>query len=126
MKTEKVIWAAMVFSTLIYAGMAYTILRERPTSFDDAVQQPYTLVLYAFALAAFVAGFVMPRLMRAPAKLKMVIALAIFESCAIFGLMAAFLAHDWRLFIPAWIVSLIGMMRVYPSADAAENQHIAR
>ena len=126
MKIDKVLWAAMVFSTVIYAGMAYMVLRERPTSFEAALRQPYTLVLYGFALAAFVAGFILPRLMRAPGRLKMIIALAIFESCAIFGLMAAFLGHDWRLFIPAWIVALIGMMGVYPAGDSPENQYIPR
>ena len=115
MKTEKVLWAAMVFSTVVYAAVAYMILRERPSSFEDALKQPYTLVLYGFALAAFMAGFIVPGLMRAPARVKMIVTLAIFESCAIFGLMAAFLGRDWRLFIPAWIVSLIGMARAYPS-----------
>lgn len=117
MKTDKILWAAMVFSTVVYAFIAYMIMRERPTSFEDAVKQPYTLVLYAFAFGAFVAGFVMPRLMRAPARVKMITGLAIFESCAVFGLMAAFFAHDWRVFIPAWIVSLIGMMTMYPSDE---------
>ena len=115
MKMDKVLWAAMVFSTVVYAGIAYMILRERAMSFEDALKLPYTLVFYGFALAAFIAGFVLPGLMHAPARVKMIIALAIFESCAIFGLMAAFLGRDWRLFIPAWIVSLIGMIRAYPS-----------
>jgi hypothetical protein len=76
-------------------------------------------------LASFGAGFVVPGYIRVP-RTKMIAALALFEACAIYGLVAAFFARDWRLFLPTWIVGLIGMLRVYPSGDSAENQHLPR
>jgi hypothetical protein len=125
MKTDKVLWAAMVFSTVIYAVMAYVALGKDGGSFEERVRQPYALALYGMALASFVAGFVVPRSIRAP-RTRMIVGLALFEACAVFGLIAAFLARDWRLFLPAWIVGLIGMVRAYPSDDSAENQHLPR
>ena len=126
MRVEKVIWFGIVFSTFIYAAIAYATLGTPEGSFDDAVKKQYTLILYPLALATFIAGLVLPGLMRSPARTKLVVVLAMFESVAVYGLLAAFLARDWRLFIPAWIVSLIGMLRVYPSGDSAEDQHVAR
>ena len=120
MKQDKLIWFALVFSTLIYAAIIYTLYPNPQGSFDDAVKQPKTLICYGLALMEFILALVIPSLQaNRPARLRMVVALALFESCAIFGLIAAFLTQDWRVFVPAWIISLIGMWRVYPSNDVA-------
>ena len=126
MRIEKVIWFGIVFSTVIYAVIAYATLGTPEGSFDGALKSQYTMILYAIGLATFVGALVLPGMLRSPARTKLVVALALFESVAIYGLMAAFLARDWRLFVPAWIVSLIGMMRAYPSDHSLENQHVAR
>ena len=117
MHVEKVLWGAIVFSTFIYAGMIFMIARNPEHSFEENVRSQMTLIVYGLALASFIAGTVLPGRLRAPARMKMIIALAIYESCAVFGLIGAFVAHDWRIFIPAWVLSLIGMMRVYPSGE---------
>ena len=118
MQQDKVIWFAIVFSTFVYAMIAWMLHPNPAGTFEEAARRQTTLIFYGLALASFVMGFVLPGAMRVPARLKMILSLAIFESCAIFGLMAAFIARDWRLFIPAWIVALLGMWRVYPSSDA--------
>lgn len=120
MKQDKLIWFAMVFSTVIYAAIIYTLYPNPQGSFEDAVKQPKTLLFYGLAVMEFILALVIPTLQaNRPARLRMVIALALFEACAIFGLIAAFLAQDWRIFVPAWILSLLGMWRVYPSDDPA-------
>ena len=35
---------------------------------------------------------------------------------------AAFLQHDWRLYVPAWIASLIGFMREFPRDESARRR----
>ena len=126
MNVDKVLWLGMAMSTVIYAVLSYLTLGEPAGSFEDGLNHRYTMALYGMAVVDFVLAFIVPGFLRAPARTKMIVSLALFEACAIFGLMAAFLARDWRLFIPAWIVALIGMMRVYPWADSPENQYIPR
>ena len=128
MNPSKLIWFAMVGSTLIYFAIIYTLGKPVEGSFQDAfMRHQFTPILYGIAAVTFIMGNVLPGRSRGPARLKMVIALALFESCAIYGLVAAFVVHDWRLFIPTWILCLIGMVRVYPSDEpSAEQQHIPR
>ena len=44
---------------------------------------------------------------------------AIIESVTILALVAAFVAHDWRLFAIGWVLSLIGFVLAFPSAQEA-------
>lgn len=117
MTTDKILWGAMVVSTFIYAAMIYMIAPNPERSFEASARQQMTLVVYCMALAAFAASNFVPKLMRGPARLKMIVGAALAESCAIFGLVGAFVAHDWRIFVPTWILSLIGMWRVYPGDE---------
>lgn len=121
MQQQKLIWFAIFFSTVIYAGMSYMIGSKPPQSFDQSVRDPITLIMYLAALSAFAAGFVVPRLLqRAPAQTRMIMSLAIFEACAIFGLVATFITRDWRVYLPAWALALIGFMRAWPSTEVSD------
>ncbi len=118
MKQEKLIWVAIVFSTFLYAAIVYTLEPNPEGTFGEAVKRnQFTLILYVVAFANFVAATVLPKLMRSPARVKMIVSLSLYEAVVIFGLLAAMLDHDWRLFLPTWILGLIGMWRVYPSDD---------
>jgi len=119
MKVEKVIWFAIVFSTFLYAAIVYTIAPNPEGTFGEAVKRnQLTLILYLVAFAEFVAASVVPSLMRSiPERTKLIVALAMYEACAIFGLVAAMFDRDWRLYIPTWVLALIGMLRVYPKQD---------
>ena len=120
MKQEKLIWFAIVFSTFIYAVIVYTIAPNPQGTFGEAVQRnQLTLILYLIAFGTFIAANVVPKTLRGPARVKLIVALSLFEACVIYGLVAAFFERDWRLFIPTWILGLVGMWRVYPSDDAA-------
>jgi hypothetical protein len=118
MNQQKIIWGALVFSTFIYVGIAYSLAPEPELPFTESVTQTMALTAYGVAFAAFIAAMVIPGLLvSAPPRLKMIVAMAMFESCVIMGLIAAMLLKDWRLIVPTWIASLIGFMREFPSDE---------
>ena len=120
MNQQKIIWGALVFSTFIYVGIAYSLAPDPALPFSESVAQPMALAVYGVAFAAFLAAMVVPSLLvSAPPRLKMIVAMGMFESCSIMGLVAAILLKDWRLIVPAWIASLIGFMREYPSSEVS-------
>jgi hypothetical protein len=121
MNPDKVLWFALVFSTVIYAGIAYALFPNPEGSFEDAVRQQTTLIFYGLAVCSFLFGLTLPGRVPGPWRKKMIIAMGVFESCAIAGLVAAFLARDYRLFIPTWIIALLGMWKMYPSAEVSET-----
>ncbi len=118
MQHQKVIWFGIAFSTVIYAIIAYVMNGQPQQPFDRSARHPVALVMYLAALSAFAAGLIVPRvLQRAPSQTRMVLSLAVFESCAIFGFIASFVAQDWRLYLPAWAVAVMGFARVWPSDE---------
>lgn len=119
MQQSKIIWFAMAFSTVIYFAVLYTMFPVAPRPFEESLQNILTLVFYGVAFTSFMVGLVVfPNMLaKAPPQTKMIVTLAIFESVAICGLLAAFLQQDWRIYVPAWIVSLIGMTRAFPQDD---------
>jgi hypothetical protein len=120
MRQDKLIWFALVFSTVIYAAIIYTLYPNPQGSFEDSLKRPYTLILYGMALLDFLLGLVLPSLQaNRPPRLRMVVSMAIFESSVIFGLIAAFFAQDWRVFVPTWALGLMGMWRMYPSDEVS-------
>ena len=120
MNQQKIIWGALVFSTFIYVGIAYSLAPSPELPFSESVTQTLALTVYGVAFAAFIAAMVVPSLLvSAPPRLKMIVAMAMFESCVIMGLIAAMLLKDWRLIVPTWIASLIGFMREYPSNEVS-------
>lgn len=114
-------WAAIAFSTVIYAVILVFLVKtpRRFASFDAAFRSPLVIGLYIMAAASFLAGFVWPMLVKtAIPRVNMIISLTFFEGCAIFGLMAAFIAGDWRLYLAPWVVALLGFAREFPAAEA--------
>ena len=121
MRQDKVLWFALVFSTVIYAGIAYALYPNPQGSFEDAAKQPTTLVFYGLAVSSFIFGLTLPGRLPGPFRKKMIISMGVFESCAICGLVLAFLAHDYRLFIPTWLIALLGMWKMYPTNEVSET-----
>ena len=119
MRQQRIIWFAIFSSTVIYLVMAYWMAPVPPRPFEQSVRNMVTLVMYGMAVAVFIAAMVVPSHKQSPPSQKMIMALAMFESCAIFGLLAAFMQHDWRLYVPTWIVALIGFMREFPSNEVS-------
>jgi hypothetical protein len=112
-----VIWFAIVFSTVLYLLIA--VIRSGPLGdFETVARQPFVLGLYGAALAAFLVGWLVVRqIVSGPPQKTMVAALAVFESCAIFGLVAAFHTGDWRTYLGPWALALIGFLREWPGRE---------
>ncbi|HEY3051941.1 MAG TPA: hypothetical protein VGK04_00980 [Thermoanaerobaculia bacterium] len=123
MRPEQTIWIAIVFSTVIYAFIAYIAPPIRSHgSFESSVRAPLVLVLYAMALAGFVAGTTYSIIARAqPQRVRMIVSLALYEACAIFGLIAAFIISDWRLYLAPWALAVVGFLRVFPSFEGPRD-----
>ena len=118
---NRILWFAIAFSTVLYAVVAYGTSPSPRQPYDEAVKNPLVLVMYFAAFSAFVAGNVVPAVLKhAPARTRMILALAIFESCAIFGLVSTFLMEDWRLYLAPWALAVIGFLRVWPSDEVSE------
>ena len=113
----RTIWVGIFGSTVIYAVIAYTLFADAPQRlFADVFREPLVMILYGFAIASFFAGTIVWHVMKdRPPQLRMVASMAVFESGAIFGLLAAFMSHDWRLYVPPWILTLVGFRRTFPS-----------
>ena len=115
MTQQRIIWFALVVSTVMYAVIAYTLAPVPPRPFEESVRSTFTLAMYAAAFIEFIAALLLPgRLPQLDSRQKMIVSMAMFESCAVFGLVAAFVQHDWRVYVPAWIAALIGFVREYP------------
>lgn len=117
MQTQRILWGAIAFSTVLYAGIAYTLAPVPEQPFETSVRDTFTMLLYGMAVVMFFVAMIVPRrLPAAPPRMKMIVALALFEACAIFALVAAMVHHDWRLYLPGWALALIGFVREWPSA----------
>ncbi|HEX2122242.1 MAG TPA: hypothetical protein VHL59_11415 [Thermoanaerobaculia bacterium] len=120
---KKIIWFAIVMSTFVYALMLYVLSQDWPPagSFDEAVRKPMVLPLYMVAMVSFLMAFLLPRAFRDPRQ-AWIASLALFESCAVFGLVVAFLNQDWRLFLPGWALSLLGFLIRFPSESSPADR----
>jgi len=120
MLQQRMIWFAIAFSTVVYFVIAYVFGPHPEASFDAAAADPIVIACYVLAFLAFLASLFIPRLLvRAPEQTRMILALALSESAAIFGLVAAFVHHDWRLYVAPWVLALIGFTRVWPQERIA-------
>ena len=118
MLQSRIIWFAIAFTTVMYAVVAYITAPAPAQPYDAALRNPIVLILYCIALMTFAAGFIVPKtlLRNAPARTRMILGLALFESCAIYGLVGAFIAHDWRIYLAPWAIAVIGFLTVFPGA----------
>ena len=115
----RILWFALFMSTVIYALVVYLISAQHPVKpLDENLGRPFTLICYALAIGSFIAGTILWNVMRTrPLQLRMVASMAVFEAGAVFGLVAAFLTYDWRVYVPAWVLCLMGFARCFPGEN---------
>jgi len=131
----RIIWAALLASVLIYAFLIFmAVPKAPPAPFQAAFSNPIILILHVIGLMVFFMAFVMSSLLLRRAstpppppgtmiisgrvRLALLVRWALMESAAIFGLVAAFLAQDPRLFLALGCLAVIGMLASYPSDDS--------
>lgn len=139
LRAIRIIWGALLFTILIYGLLAFMAVRNpAPGPFESAFSNPIVLVIQIIGAGMFFMAFVMSSLLlrrhagpRAPTapvtpgvvsvtphmRLALIVRWAMIESAAIFGLVAAFLAQDPRVFLPLGGLAIGGMLMSYPSDE---------
>jgi hypothetical protein len=137
-RVARVIWMALTIAVVIYAVLAFTMVPIRQdVPFASYANNPMFVVLAIFGVVMFGLSFVVPALMlrtvpsgtarpapsfpQARTRARLVVRWALTETPAIFGLMAAFIGRDARLFIPLGVLSVVGMLMSYPSDSVLES-----
>ena len=114
MMQQRLIWFALVFSTFLYGVLAYATERNyRLQPIELMLRRPFVIAAYVIGIALFFLALRMSQ--------RFVAQLALLDAVAIMGLLAAMLLRDWRIYLPAWGLALIGFVRVYPGEDAARS-----
>lgn len=140
LRTVRIIWLALLISVLLYGVLAMVVRpAEQPLSGTPAI-----FVLHVIAIPALLGAYLVPKFLdrgaadealrdamttppsdnpSVPPKLfvGLIARWAMLESVAIFGLMAALLGGDPRLFFPLGIVSVAGMLLSYPGESIARR-----
>jgi len=109
----QIIWLALVTATCIYGVIDYVVIGHlvHLQTFEQELRSTPVLALYAAAALTFLGAFAL----KATRRRQIFIArLALFEAVAIYGLIAAFLTNDWRLFLPTWALSMLGFVQTLP------------
>ena len=122
MNQLRIIWAAILMSTVIYFVVLWTSLRNRPFTreLEQSLRDPRTIAAYAVAIVLYFAAFIISggieRRGRGEATIRRaaIIRFALLESVCIVGLVVAFLEEDWRLYLPAFVLAFIGFARSLP------------
>jgi amino acid transporter len=144
-QTVRIIWFGLLMSIVIYAAVAFVVV-EGPaaTPLEDAFSDPIVLALHGAGLAVFAMSFVVsaamlkgtssanaqahraapqpppaPGVVRVTPRMRsaLIARWAMTEATAVFGLVAAFLKSDPRLFLPLGALAIAGMLLAYPSDD---------
>jgi F0F1-type ATP synthase membrane subunit c/vacuolar-type H+-ATPase subunit K len=118
MQQTRIIWLAMLMSFGFYFIIAFVAVPVAET--DPFQNDSLVAVLYILAAVTFVAAFLVSSMImrRDPSpertRLGYIVRWAMIEATAIYGLIAAFLRQDRRLFLPLGILAVIGMLISYP------------
>lgn len=97
----------------IYAIIDWVVLgaRVHMQTLEQELRSPIVLVLYIAAAVTFLGAFALRDTRRQPIFIAR---LAVFEACAIYGLVASFVTNDWRLFFPTWALAMLGFVQTLP------------
>jgi len=115
-----VIWFALTVSVTLYGVIAYVMAPAGEQPFDAAFSNPIILALHIAGIGMFVMSFVLSSmLMKRSSNVRgaMIVRWAMIESAAVFGLLAAFIGNDVRLFIPLGALAIAGMLMAYPRSE---------
>src|SRR3954452_13574862 len=109
----RLIWVALATATCIYGVIDYVVIGPlvHLQTIEQELRTPVVLALYAIATLTFLGAFGLAATRRRPIFIAR---LALFESVAIYGLIASFVTNDWRLFLPTWALAMLGFVQTLP------------
>lgn len=120
MNQLRVIWAAILMSTIVYLVILWTSMHDRPftRSLENALRDPVTIGAYVLAIVVYFAAFMVSgsieRRRAADSRRAAIIRFALLEAVCMVGLVLAFLEGDWRLYLPTFVLAFIGFARSLP------------
>lgn len=122
MNQLRIIWAAILMSTVIYFVVLWTSLRNRPftRALEQSLRDPRTMAAYGVAIVLYFAAFIIAGGIErrghgdAAIRRAAIIRFAILESVCVIGLVVAFVEEDWRLYLPTFVLAFIGFARSLP------------
>jgi hypothetical protein len=112
----RILYFAFILATVIYGVVAWAGTNQRieAQSLADELRAPNTLALYGACVVVHVAAFLVTMRMH-PRSRRFIVRWALLESVCVLGLIAAMLHGDWRLYLPPWILALLGFGRSFPN-----------
>lgn len=119
----RVIWAAIMMSTVVYFAVLWVSMRDRPITrvFVEAVRDPRTLAAYGAAVVVYFAAFLLsgsldhrPGRSDAQVRRAAIVRYAMLEMICVIGLVIAFVEADWRLYLPPFVLATFGFLRSLP------------
>ena len=111
----KILWFALLMSIVLYGVIAFLIVPMGTQTFNALFANPTILILHLAGLAVFATSFLIPSILKTTnVRTTSIIRWAMIESAAVFGLLAAFLGQDVRLFLPLGALAIAGMVLAYP------------
>ena len=117
---QRILWTAILFSTFVYAGVAAFVARQNAHgSIRSLLSNPRDLAPIVVAAVLFLTAFWAASLLRGrDAGRAFFVLLALLDAVCLAGLVGAFRAGDWRVFILPWCLAMIGMIFAWPQRSA--------
>jgi len=109
----QIIWVGLVTASCIYGVIDWVVVGRlvHVKSLEQELRSPVVLALYGVAALTFLTAL---GVRITPRRQMLIVRLALFEAVAIYGLLAAFLTNDWRLFLPTWVLAMLGFVQTLP------------
>jgi hypothetical protein len=125
MNQLRIIWAAILTSTVVYFAVLWTSLHDRPFTrpLTESLRDPRTIAAYVVAVVLYFAAFLVSGSIErgrgrntADVRRAAIVRFAILESICVVGLVVAFLEADWRIYLPTFVLTFLGFARSLPRA----------
>jgi amino acid permease len=113
---HRTIWLAILISTFVYIIVLLTAVPHTPRGPVAALEtDPGAIAVIVIAAALFATAFWAGAIIRPrDADRAFFVTLALLDSVCVVGLVGAFRAGDWRIFVLPWLLSIVGLIGVYP------------
>jgi len=122
----RLVYFALITSTFIYAGIVWSLSRgwTPAGTLEQGLQNRISLMMMILSMAAFALSFsvgIWMKNVETPERLRarFIVRWSIIETCTIYGLIATFIARDWRFFAIGWALSLVGFALAAPPRPEA-------
>ena len=120
---QRAIWAALLIAVVVYCLIAFMLGQANAAQpFAENFRDVFVEVMYAVAIVMFGVGFFIRarlREMGRPPRLYNIVGWALFESVTLYGLIPAFIHHDWRLVAGPAMLSVAAFVMTFPQVDGS-------